>query len=171
LGKGFGSGGGVAKHRGLRIAARSLLENFSISCRYPICAAMSIGRHDDREHFFGWISPGCGGRSVAAGEQLNINYVAQNYLDFETQDRFDLVLMIMCDFCALSPVQRKGMLSKFRNILKPGGSVLLDVCSLAAFDQREEAATYQVNLLNGFWSPNKYHGFLNIFKWFNFRLS
>jgi 2-polyprenyl-3-methyl-5-hydroxy-6-metoxy-1,4-benzoquinol methylase len=104
-------------------------------------------------------------KEVAAGEQLNINYVTQNYLDFETEDRFDLVLMIMCDFCALSPTQRKGILSKFHKILKSGGSILLDVYSLAAFDQREEAATYEVNLLNGFWSPNKYYGFLNTFKY------
>lgn len=104
-------------------------------------------------------------REVAASEQLNINYVTQNYLEFATEDRFDLVLMIMCDFCALSPTQRRVVLSKFHKILKPGGSVLLDVYSLAAFDQREEVATYEVNLLNGFWSPNKYYGFLNTFKY------
>ncbi|TWI61246.1 methyltransferase family protein [Desulfobotulus alkaliphilus] len=104
-------------------------------------------------------------REIAIREQLNINYVIQNYLDFETEDRFDLVLMIMCDFCALSPAQRSGLLSTFHKVLKPGGSILLDVYSLAAFDQREEAAKYEVNLLNGFWAPNKYHGFLNIFKY------
>jgi len=101
----------------------------------------------------------------AIREQLSINYVNQNYLEFETEDRFDLILMIMCDFCALSPTQRRVILSKFHNILKPGGSVLLDVYSLAAFDEREEATTYDVNLLNGFWSPNKYYGFLNTFKY------
>jgi hypothetical protein len=57
------------------------------------------------------------------------------------------------------------MLSKFHTILEPGGSVLLDVYSLAAFGQREEAATFKANLLNGFWSPNKYYGFLNTFKY------
>ena len=104
-------------------------------------------------------------RDVAAHEQLNISYVNQNYLEFEIEDRFNLVLMIMCDFCALSPKQRKGLLSKFHKILKPGGSILLDVYSLSAFDQREETATYEVNQLNGFWSPNKYYGFLNTFKY------
>jgi hypothetical protein len=39
------------------------------------------------------------------------------------------------------------------------------VYSLSAFEQREEAATYEVNQLNGFWSPNKYYGFLNTFKY------
>jgi SAM-dependent methyltransferase len=82
-------------------------------------------------------------KEVAAREQLNISYVKQNYLEFETEDRFDLVLMIMCDFCALSPTQRKGIL----------------------FEQKQEVATYEVNQLNGFWSPNKYYGFLNTFKY------
>jgi 2-polyprenyl-3-methyl-5-hydroxy-6-metoxy-1,4-benzoquinol methylase len=104
-------------------------------------------------------------KEVAAHERLDISYVNQNYLEFETEDRFDLVLMIMCDFCALSPKQRKGILRKFHKILKPSGSVLLDVYSLSAFEQREEAATYEVNQLNGFWSPNKYYCFLNTFKY------
>ena len=104
-------------------------------------------------------------KEVAVREQLNISYVKQNYLEFETSDRFDLVLMIMCDFSALSPTQRKGVLKKFHRILKPGGSVLLDVYSLSAFEQKEEVAIYEVNQLNGFWSPNKYYGFLNTFKY------
>jgi len=104
-------------------------------------------------------------KGVAVREQLNICYVKQNYLNFETEDRFNLILMIMCDFCALSPTQRKGILIKFHDILKPGGSVILDVYSLSAFNQREEVATYEVNLLNGFWLPNKYFGFLNTFKY------
>jgi len=104
-------------------------------------------------------------KEVAARERLNIHYINQNYLEFETEDRFDLVLMIMCDFCALSPNQRKEILSKFQRVLKPSGSILLDVYSLAAFEQKEETATYELNQLNGFWSSNKYYGFLNIFKY------
>ena len=104
-------------------------------------------------------------QEFAAREMLSIHYVNQNYLEFETENRFHLILMIMCDFCALSPTQRKKMLNKFHTILEPGGSVLLDVYSLVAFGQREEAATYEANLLNGLWSPNKYYGFLNTFKY------
>jgi 2-polyprenyl-3-methyl-5-hydroxy-6-metoxy-1,4-benzoquinol methylase len=104
-------------------------------------------------------------REKAANEQLSINYVIQNYLDFESDDRFDVVMMIMCDFCALSPSQRETMLGKFHSILKPGGNVLLDVYSMKAFDQRGEISKYEENLLNGFWSPNKYFGFQNTFKY------
>jgi SAM-dependent methyltransferase len=104
-------------------------------------------------------------REIATQEGLTILYVNQNYLEFETDDRFDLILMIMCDFCALSPIQRRKMLSKFHTFLNPRGYVLLDVYSLKAFEQREETAVYEANLLNNFWSPNKYYGFLNTFKY------
>jgi len=104
-------------------------------------------------------------QEVATREGLSIHYVNQNYLEFATDDRFHLILMIMCDFCALSPTQRKKMLRKFYTILEPGGYVLLDVYSLRAFEQREERAIYRANLLKGFWSPNKYYGFLNTFKY------
>ena len=104
-------------------------------------------------------------QDVATKEELSIHYVNQNYLDFEIGNRFHLILMIMCDFCALSPIQRKQLLNKFYMILEPGGSVLLDVYSLAAFEEREETALYQANLLDGFWSSNKYYGFLNTFKY------
>lgn len=104
-------------------------------------------------------------RRVAADQSLNIEYVNQNYLDFETHHRFDLILMIMCDFCALSPSQRMLMLTKFHSMLLPGGGVLLDVYSMNAFKQRKEATSYGVNLLDGFWSAEKYFGFLTTFKY------
>lgn len=104
-------------------------------------------------------------RDVAEDEGLSIHYENQNYLDFETEDRFHLILMIMCDFCALSPNQRRRVLDRFHRCLQPGGAVLLDVHSLVAFEDRAETATYEDNLLNGFWSPDHYYGFLNAFKY------
>jgi len=104
-------------------------------------------------------------KETAKQKGLHINYARQNYLEFEMDKRFDLVIMIMCDFCALSPAQRKTMICKFHTLLKPGGSVLLDVYSLASFDQRKEAATYKHNQLDGFWSSESYYGFLNTFKY------
>ncbi len=104
-------------------------------------------------------------KQAADKEGLKINYVHENYLDFETPDSFDLITMIMCDFCALSPEQRNNMLSKFNSLLKPDGSVLLDVYSLKSFNQKEESATYELNQLNGFWSPDDYYCFINTFKY------
>jgi 2-polyprenyl-3-methyl-5-hydroxy-6-metoxy-1,4-benzoquinol methylase len=104
-------------------------------------------------------------RNQARTLRLDIRYLNQNYLDFTTDKRFDVVLMIFCDFCALSPAQRKIMLTKFHSILKPGGRIVLDVCSPSAFDRRTESSSYEMNLMNGFWSPEPYYGFLNTFKY------
>lgn len=104
-------------------------------------------------------------KKVADRKGLDINYIQQNYLEFETKNKFDLITMIYCDFCALSPAQRKTLLARFHNFLMPGGSVLLDVHSLNAFNKRDETATYEYNQLDHFWSPENYYGFLNTFKY------
>jgi 2-polyprenyl-3-methyl-5-hydroxy-6-metoxy-1,4-benzoquinol methylase len=104
-------------------------------------------------------------QEIAQQEGLSINYINQDYLMYETNDSFDLIIMIMCDYCALSPSQRTAMLTKFRNLLNPGGSILLDVYSMAAFEKREECALYEINQLNSFWAKEEYYGFLNTFKY------
>jgi SAM-dependent methyltransferase len=100
-------------------------------------------------------------RQVAEQEGLPARHVHQNYLEFDTEERFDLVTMITCDFCALSPAQRAQMLAKFFRFLKPGGHVLLDAYLPAAFQEREEMARYERNPRGGFWSPNPYYMFVN----------
>ena len=62
-------------------------------------------------------------------------------------------------------IQRQQLLGKFFRYLKPGGSVLLDVYSIAAFESRQETGGYEVSPLDGFWSPYRYYEFLNTFKY------
>jgi len=104
-------------------------------------------------------------RKTAAAEGLPVRYICESYLELELDDRFDLITMIMCDFCALNPEQRRNMLRKFHGLLAPGGAVLLDVYSLAAFARCEERTICELDLMNGFWSPHRYYGFLNTFKY------
>ncbi len=113
-------------------------------------------------------------RKVAEEQRLNIHYVQRNYLEYGTLEadaardadaRYDLIIMIMCDYCALSPEQRATVAATFFDHLAPGGAVLLDVYTLNAYRQREEVAMYERNLLHGFWSPDDYFGFLNTFKY------
>lgn len=63
--------------------------------------------------------------AVAKENGLPIIYVHRNYLEFDTDERFDLILMIMCDFCALSREQRKMMLEKFASLLEVPGTVYI----------------------------------------------
>ncbi len=102
-------------------------------------------------------------RSQAEKASLSINYIKQNYLQFESATRFNLITLLMCDFCALSPQQRGQLLRRFHALLDDNGYIVFDVYSLAGFAQREEAAQYAHNLLNGFWAAEEYYGFLNTF--------
>jgi cyclopropane fatty-acyl-phospholipid synthase-like methyltransferase len=104
-------------------------------------------------------------RDQARALGLPIEYVNRNYLEFIPDRVYDVVLMIYCDFCALSPAQRKTLLAIFRTALKPGGRVVMDVCSLGGFKKRDEGCSYAKNLMDGFWSPGPYYGFLNTFKY------
>lgn len=104
-------------------------------------------------------------REIAKEENLEIEYIQKNYLEYETDEKYDLITMIMCDFCALSPSQRKTLLDKFYKLLEDNGSILLDVYSLKGFTLREENTSYEYNQLNHFWSQNDYYGFVNTFKY------
>jgi SAM-dependent methyltransferase len=104
-------------------------------------------------------------RHQAAELSLDIDYRQQNYLEFVSDQRFDLICMIMCDFCALGPQQRKQLLDIYHRQLDEGGALFLDVYSLAAFAQRQEQASYELNQLHGFWSAADYYGFVNTFKY------
>lgn len=78
---------------------------------------------------------------------------------FTSEARFDLIVMIMFDFCVLSPEQRGALLTTFASHLKPDGRIQLDVLSLAAFAQRETAVGYEVHRSGEFWSPVRQHVF------------
>ncbi len=104
-------------------------------------------------------------RDEAQRQGLSIEYRCADYLTFESEQRFDLITLIMCDYCALGPEQRSRLLHTFRARLQPSGAVLLDVYSLAALDARQEASACAFNLDDGFWSPRPYFGFRNTFKY------
>ena len=103
--------------------------------------------------------------AVKAGQR--IAYVNANYLEYEPAGHFDLIMMIMCDFCALSPEQRSIMLRKFARNLSERGRIVFDVYSLAALGEAEEMVVLEENLLSGFWSPSPYYGILASFRYDN----
>jgi SAM-dependent methyltransferase len=104
-------------------------------------------------------------KDTAKTHNLSINYHLENYLDFETSEKFDLITMIFLDFCALSPAQRTHLLRNFHTFLDDSGELLLDVCSLRQFDMTAEFRGYEYSAANGFWSPEPYYEFQNIYKY------
>lgn len=104
-------------------------------------------------------------KQTAKQKNLDIDYILGNYLDFTTDKKFDLITLIFCDFCPLSPEQRKKLLSIFHTYLKDDGSILLDVASLHAYDQRKEETQLEHATADGFWSADEYYAFINTFKY------
>ena len=104
-------------------------------------------------------------RAHARREGSEVTYIEADYLEFTPEGTFDLITMIMCDFCALSPAQRSAMLSKFEGLLSNHGRIVLDVYSRRAFADKREALAFEENQLNGFWSANPYFGFVASFKY------
>lgn len=96
---------------------------------------------------------------------LNVEYVEADYLKFQPGGEFDLIIMIMWDFCALAPAQRAVVLAKFEGLLARGGRILLDSYSLAAFAKKKEAFYCEKNQLNGFWSAGDYYAFVSSFRY------
>ncbi len=104
-------------------------------------------------------------REYAARNKLAVSYTAADYLDHRPEGTFDLITMIMCDYCALSPTQRAAMLVKFKGLLSDGGRIVLDVYSLNAFADKKEESIYEKNQLDGFWSADPYYGFVTSFRY------
>lgn len=104
-------------------------------------------------------------RQIAQKEALSIQYFCEDYFKFETSIKYDLIVMIFCEFCSLSPAQCRQVLNKFHALLKDGGAVLLDVFSLNMFNLRKECSVFENIDKGGFWAAEEYFGFLNTFKY------
>jgi len=104
-------------------------------------------------------------RNFAKENNLDIRYVEADYLEFEPEGRFDLIVMIMCDYCALSPEQRSRILAKFKRLLADGGHIVIDVYALSAFSMKTEGTICEKNQLDGFWSADPYYALVSSFKY------
>jgi SAM-dependent methyltransferase len=102
-------------------------------------------------------------RESAARDGLRVTYVNEDYLAWDSAQRFDLVTMIMRDYGALAPDQRRALLGKVKRLLEPDGAFLFDVDSMAALEARAESVSYEPSRGEGFWSPGPYFEFHSTF--------
>lgn len=87
-----------------------------------------------------------------------IQYIHADYLIDELPSGFDLVTLIYCDICALSPEQRKILLKRMASMLNPGGQIIIDVAAIHAFSRKKESTSIENNMMEGFWAANDYVG-------------
>ncbi|ACL05374.1 Methyltransferase type 11 [Desulfatibacillum aliphaticivorans] len=101
---------------------------------------------------------------------FDIEYRLGNYLDFQSDEKYDLITMIYLDFCPLSPEQRKTLLDIFHKHLKDDGRVFMDVLTLAFFEQSNGEKTYEYSAQDGFWAAGPYYVFNNTWKYTDINL-
>ena len=102
-------------------------------------------------------------KSEAAKCGLSIRYVNADYLIDPLPNEFDVVSLIYCDFCVLSPSQRQALLNRIADMLNPGGKLVIDVAGIAALDQKSEITLCENQLMNGFWAECDYVGMQGTF--------
>lgn len=96
----------------------------------------------------------------AAEKQLDIEYLNKNYLDLDFEDKFDLVIMIYLDFCALLPNERDKILENIYRALKRGGLFICDVVNGKNIDKKTISQSWEVQN-NGFWKNTPYIALTN----------
>ena len=104
-------------------------------------------------------------REQAQRDVVAIDYRLGDYLEMDLEPGYDLVTMIMCDFCAFSPEQRGRLLRRAGDLLAPGGAFLFDVYSEAYYETWDEMAAFGEGLMDGFWSAQPYFGFQHTFRY------
>jgi SAM-dependent methyltransferase len=85
-------------------------------------------------------------------------YIEADYLSDDLPTGFDVITLIYTDLCVLSPAQRKKLLERMREMLNPGGHIVLDVAGIGSFAKKEEVTVIQDKLMGGFWAADDYVG-------------
>lgn len=99
--------------------------------------------------------PGCG--SVA--------FRQANYLTDALPAQQDLITLIYCDFCVLSPSQRRALLDKVRRSLSSEGAFVFDVPSIKAFERVSEGIVFACNYMDRFWTADECYVFHSTWKY------
>lgn len=102
-------------------------------------------------------------RSDADARDLDIDYRKADYLVDDLPDGQDVVTLIWCDFCTLSPQKRRALLARIKGMLNPGGAFVFDVSTTQQFEKRQEVMTYARRPMGDFWSPDDHFGFQTTF--------
>ena len=100
-------------------------------------------------------------------KKADIQYLNADYLKDRLPTGFDVVTLIFTDLCVLSPEQRLVLLRRMRDMLNPGGRIVLDVASEISFSKKKEIMQFEDRLMNGFWANGPYVGIKRTFLYSN----
>jgi SAM-dependent methyltransferase len=94
-------------------------------------------------------------RSIAYAKEHDnkSEYILDNYLEMDYENRFDAVTLIYCDYAPLTQPERKILLNKVQRALKPGGLFIFDVFTPKVdwWAGAKEEQTWKLYENGGFW--------------------
>ncbi|MCP4392967.1 MAG: class I SAM-dependent methyltransferase [Alphaproteobacteria bacterium] len=99
-------------------------------------------------------------KNQATLKQLDIDYIVENYLNLDFDNKFDLVLLIYTDLCPLLPEERDKLLKVVHKALKPGGMFIFDVVNDRNVDKKIIPQSWDVEE-SGFWRKHPYIALAN----------
>jgi ubiquinone/menaquinone biosynthesis C-methylase UbiE len=91
----------------------------------------------------------------ARNQNLNIEYINNNYLNLDFDNQYDLVILIYLDFCVLLPEERDKALGNIYRALKNGGLFICDVINEKNIDKKIISQSWEVQK-SGFWKNEPY---------------
>ncbi|HHY65046.1 MAG TPA: class I SAM-dependent methyltransferase [Clostridiaceae bacterium] len=92
-------------------------------------------------------------RSIAYAKEhdTKTRYIYHNYLEMDYAEEFDAITLIYCDYGALTPDERKALLSKIHRALKPDGLFIFDVFTERTHTGKCDNTSWTYYENGGFW--------------------
>jgi SAM-dependent methyltransferase len=95
-----------------------------------------------------------------ANKNKSINNVVEykygNYLEENIKGKYDVALMIWCDFGALIPDEQKLLLKKIKSLLTDDGLFIFDIFGNGFKQAKKEHRNWYISNGNDFWSKEPY---------------
>jgi SAM-dependent methyltransferase len=99
----------------------------------------------------------------AGRKDARSTYIKADYLSDDLPSGFDVITLIYTDYCVISPTQREKLLGRMRELLNPGGHIVLDVAGMRSFARKKEVTIIQNRFMDGFWAAGEYVGIQRTF--------
>ena len=85
-----------------------------------------------------------------------VEYKYADYLKDTFDGKYDVAMMIWCDFSALTPNEQKLLLDKINNLLEDDGIFVFDVFGKEEIRQQTEKRSWSISNGDDFWSKEPY---------------
>ena len=92
----------------------------------------------------------------ATSHDQKSTYLCGNYLELDCVDTYDAIILIYCDYGALTPNERATLQRNVFRALKPGGLFILDVFTHAFHEDKIEDSSWELCETGGYWSQRPY---------------